>query len=185
MAAVLPAGCGGRPTDASTAGPSASPAAASSASPTPAVISDRQGPSWRGPLGAAVRVEWYDQDSGETHGELVTVVAVKRFPSADDDAPDEFGDGHGPYEWKYGIKVRLTSLDEVTARDPLACRSLQLSDGVRIESGVAGLGDAGGPDPSQVGVSSTGWLTLRVEEGFAPTEVLLPVGSWQATWALD
>ena len=130
-------------------------------------------------------MEWYDQESGETHGELVAVLAVKRLRTPDDDAPEEFGDGHGPYEWKYGVKVRLTSLDEATARNPVACQFLQLSDGVRIESGVAGLGEAGGPDPSRAGESSTGWLTVRTEQGFAPTEVLLPIGAWQATWSLD
>jgi hypothetical protein len=153
--------------------------------PVAAVISDREGPSWSGRLGDTVRVDWYDQDSGTTHGELVAVLAVRRLSTPGDDAPNESGDGYGPYEWKYGVKVRLTSLDEVTSRVPIACRSLQLSDGLRTENGVAGLGVAGGPDPSRVGKGSTGWLTLRAEQGFVPTEVLLPVGVWQARWTLD
>jgi len=196
MAAAMLAGCGGRaasPASAPTAGLPTSPAAdasppAATESASPAVaaaISDREGPSWSGRLGDTVRVDWYDQASGGAHGELVTVLAVKRVRTPDDDAPNEFGDGYGPYEWKYGVKVRLTSLDEATAQNPVAYQFLQLSDGVRTESGVAGLGAAGGPDPSRAGRSSTGWLTLRAEQGFAPTEVVLPVGAWQATWSLD
>jgi hypothetical protein len=189
-AAAGPAGCGGTATP-SPSPPASSPAAdsasATARAPTrvAATLSDRAGPSWTGRLGDTVRVDWYDQASGRAHGELVAVLAVKRLPSSDDDAPNEFGDDYGPYEWKYGVKVRLTSLDEVTAEDPVAYQFLQLSDGSRTESGVAGLGAAGGPDPSRAGRGSIGWLTLRAEQGFAPTEVVLPVGSWQAVWALD
>lgn len=194
-AAAALAGCGGQaastppsPPATSPAGPAAagSPGATASAAPrVTATVSDREGPSWTGRLGDTVRVNWYDQASGEAHGELVTVLAVKRLRSPEDDAPNEFGDDYGPYEWKYGVKVRLTSLDDVTARAPVAYQFLQLSDGMHRESGVAGLGAGGGPDPSRPGKGSTGWLTLRAERGFEPTEVVLPVGSWQATWALD
>ena len=199
-AAALPCGCGGAGTVSSGAAaspsasvPAAEPVVASSAEPAapsagPVVagaVSDREGPSWNGRLGDTVRVDWYDQTSGVSHGELVCVVAVKRLPTADDDAPNEFGDDYGPYEWKYGVKVRLTSLDEVTARTPVAYQFLALSDGSHTETGVSGLGPPTGPDPSRVGRASTGWLTVRAEQGFAPTAVLLPVGAWRARWALD
>jgi hypothetical protein len=149
------------------------------------VISDRYGPSWRGELGETVQIDWYDQTTGQALSEQVAVLAVKRLPNPDDDAgPDEFGDAYGPYEWKYGIKVRLTSLDERTARQPTAYQFLQLGDGPDSEDGVAGLGRPGGPDPSRPGESSVGWLYQWAERGFTPTRVTLPVGSWRATWSL-
>ena len=111
---------------------------------------------------------------------------MKRLPNPDDDGgPDEFGDGYGPYEWKYGIKVRLTSLDGRAPAGRVAYQFLQLSDGRDSEDGVSGLGRPGGPDPSQPGRSSVGWLYQWAEQGFTPTRVTLPVGPWRATWSLD
>ena len=99
---------------------------------------------------------------------------MKRLPNPDDaGGPDEFGDGYGPYEWKYGIKVRLTSLDGRAARQPVAYQFLQLSDGRDSEDGVSGLGRPGGPDPSRPGRSSVGWLHQWAEQGFTPTRVTL------------
>ena len=184
--ALLLTGCGGSgPSD---AGSSAAPAAASrsaSASARPAsVISDRYGPSWSGELGDTVQIDWFDQATGDAVSELVAVLAVKRLPSPDDGSPAEYGGGYGPYEWKYGIKVRLTSLDARSARQPIAYQFLQLRDGRDSEDGVAGLGRPGGPDPSRPGKSSVGWLYQWAEQGFTPTKVTLPVGSWRATWSL-
>ena len=153
----------------------------------PAVtISDRSGPSWSGRLGDAVQVDWFDQTTGTTHSERIAVLAIKRLPDpGGDDVPNEFGDDVGPYEWKYAIKVRLTSLDESTARSPAAYQFLELSDGVHVVDGVAGLGARGGPDPSHVGTGSVGWLSQMAEEGFAPTAVLMPIGAWRAKWSLE
>ena len=190
-AAALLAACGGQtaaPADQASHGPSpAGPSPAAGAAPRPAVIiSDRAGPSWKGRLGETVQIDWYDQRRDETHSEQITVLAVKRLPNPDDDGgPDEFGDGYGPYEWKYGIKVRLTSLDEHSARRPAAYQFLQLSDGRDSEDGVSGLGRPGGPDPSRPGRSSVGWLHQWAEQGFTPTQVTLSVGAWSATWSLD
>lgn len=153
--------------------------------PLPAVVSERDGPSWAGELGQAVRIDWHDPATGDLLSEEVAVLAVRRVANPyDDGGPDEFGDGYGPYEWKYGIKVRLTSLDARAARRPVAYQFLQLSDGRRTEDGVSGLAEARGPDPSQPGKSSVGWLYQWAEQGFRPTEVLLPVGVWQVTWSL-
>jgi len=190
--AVLLAGCSGQAatdTDVSAAArqPSDPPAARSQEAPAvAAVISDRDGPSWSGRLGETVQVDWYDQASGETHGERIAVLAVERLPNpGGSDVPNEFGDDYGAYEWKYGIKVRLTSLSAGTARTPVAYQFLSLSDGSDREDGVAGLGTRGGPDPSHVGESSVGWLYQWAEDGFAPTEVILPIGAWQARWELE
>ena len=106
-AASLLAGCGGR-TAASGAEPPASqrPAVASPPTGSPAAavavptISDRDGPSWRGGLGDTVEIDWYDQARGVTAGERIAVLAVRRVAAPDDS---------GPYDWKYGIKVRLTA----------------------------------------------------------------------------
>ena len=180
-AAALLVGCGGH-----AQAPAAQTPAARAPHPPAAVVSDRDGPSWKGRLGETVRVDWYDQRRGETHSELVAVLAVKRLPNPDDDdGPDEFGDDYGPYEWKYGIKVRLTSLDEQSARRPAAYQFIQLTDGRDSEDGVSGLGRAGGPDPSRPGRSSVGWLYQWAEQGFKPTHVTLPVGARSATWSLD
>ena len=163
--------------------PSADPDAPARHEPA-VIISDRDGPSWSGRLGDTVQVDWYDQTSGQTHSEQIAVLAVKRLPNPDDDGgPSEFGDGYGAYEWKYGIKVRLTSLDASTARTPIAYQFLSLSDGVYSEDGVTGLGSGRGPDPSRVGRSSVGWLYQWADEGFRPTEVLMPIGAWQARWS--
>jgi hypothetical protein len=166
--------------------PSATPNAASRDLPAAAAtISDRGGPSWSGRLGDTVQVDWYDQASDQTHSERVTVLAVRRLPNPEgDNAPNEFGDFIGPYEWKYGIKVRLTSLDRSTARTPIAYQFLQLSDGVYLKDSPFGLGEAGGPDPSRVGKSSVGWLSMLVERGFEPTRVVMPISAWHATWSL-
>jgi hypothetical protein len=159
---------------------------AGSASPrSVAVISEQHGPSWSGELGDTVQIDWYDRHTGETTSERVAILLVKRFPDPEDDGgPDEFGDSVGPYEWKYGIKVRLTSLDERASRQPLAYQLLQLRDGHDSEDGIVGLGLPGGPDPSRRGRSSVGWLYQRAEQGFTPAEVTLPVGAWRATWSL-
>jgi hypothetical protein len=191
-AACLLAGCGSPAATRSASGgdgvqqPSAAPSAKSRDLPiAAATISDRGGPSWRGRLGDTVQVDWYDQTSGETHSERVAVLAVKRLPNPEgDNAPNEFGDFIGPYEWKYGIKVRLTSLDKSTARSPIAYQFLQLSDGVYTKDSPWGLGKAGGPDPSRVGKSSVGWLSMLVEKGFEPTKVVMPISAWHATWSL-
>lgn len=188
-------GCGGQPTN---AGADASPAPSSTRQPSAAAdapaqnepaatISDRDGPSWSGRLGDTVQVDWYDQASGETRSERIAVLAVKRVPNPDDDGgpSSEFGDDYGPYEWKYAIKVRLTSLDAATVRTPIVYQFLSLSDGSDSEDGVAGLGTGRGPDPSRVGKSSVGWLYQWAEEGFIPTEVLMPIGAWRAQWSLD
>jgi hypothetical protein len=190
-AAGLLVGCASQATTSGADAPGATqqPSAASDAqtrSEPVATISDRDGPSWSGRLGDTVQVGWFDQTSGEAHSEQIAVLAVKRLPSpGGDPVPNEFGDGYGPYEWKYAIKVRLTSLDQVTARAPTAYQFLQLSDGSNSVDGVAGIGVARGPDPSHVGTSSVGWLYQWAEEGFTPTEVLMPVGAWQARWPLD
>ncbi len=188
VAALLLAGCGGSAPSAAgspAAPPAAGPSASASASARPAVvISDREGPSWSGELGETVQIDWYDQTTGKAVSEQVAVLEVRRLPSPDDGSPTEYGGGYGPYEWKYGIKVRLTSLDARTARQPLAYQFLQLRDGRDSEDGVAGLGRPGGPDPSRPGRSSVGWLYQWAEQGFTPTQVTLPVGSWRATWSL-
>ncbi len=191
-AAGLLAGCGNPASTRSASGgdgvqqPSAAPSAKSRDLPiAAATISDRGGPSWNGRLGDTVQVDWYDQTSGKTHSERVAVLAVKRLSNPEgDNAPNEFGDFIGPYEWKYGIKVRLTSLDKTTARSPIACQFLQLSDGVYTKDSPAGLGKAGGPDPSRVGKSSVGWLSMLVEKGFEPTKVIMPISASHATWSL-
>ena len=188
----LLAGCGNPASTRSASGgdgvqqPSAAPSAKSRDLPiAAATISDRGGPSWNGRLGDTVQVDWYDQTSGETHSERVAVLAVKRLSNPEgDNAPNEFGDFIGPYEWKYGIKVRLTSLDKSTARSPIAYQFLQLSDGVYIKDSPSGLGKADGPDPSRVSKSSVGWLFMLVEKGFEPTKVVMPISAWQATWSL-
>jgi hypothetical protein len=192
--AALLVGCGGSAQSAAqTPGsetaaslPQASVDARTSAAPRPVVvISDRHGPSWRGVLGDAVQIDWYDQTTGKTTSELVAVLAVRRLPDPDDDGgPDEFGDSYGPYEWKYGIKVRLTSLDSRSAKQPLAYQFLQLSDGRTAVDGVSGLGLPGGPDPDEPGESSAGWLHQRADQGFKPTRVTMQIGAWRATWAL-
>ena len=191
-AAGLLVGCGNPASTRSASGGDAvqQPSAASSAKArdlpvAAATISDRGGPSWSGRLGDTVQVDWYDQTSGETHSERVAVLAVKRLPNPQgDSAPNEFGDFIGPYEWKYGIKVRLTSLDKSTARSPVAYQFLQLSDGTYTKDSPWGLGEAGGPDPSRVGKSSVGWLSMRVERGFEPAKVVMPISAWHATWSL-
>ena len=189
-AVVLLAGCAIRATSSGTQVPSgaqrtsAAPLAQGRGRPA-AVISDRSGPSWSGRLGDTVQVDWYDQTSGKTHSERVAVLAVKRLPNPDgDNTPSESGDSIGPYEWKYGVKVRLTSLDKSTARSPIAYQFLQLSDGTYTTDSPWGIGEAGGPDPSRVGKSSVGWLSMRVERGFAPAKVVMPISAWHATWSL-
>ena len=183
---LLLAGCGesaSSATRSSVARPSSGEGARASA-PRVVVISDRDGPSWRGELGDTVQVDWYDQTTGEPVSERIAVLAVRRLPSPDDGGPDEYGGGYGPYEWKYGLKVRLTSLDARSAHQPLAYQFLQLSDGRMCEDGVSGLGLPGGPDPSHPGRSSVGWLRQWTEQDFTPTQVIMQVGAWRAVWSL-
>jgi hypothetical protein len=104
-----------------------------------ATIADRGGPSWSGELGDTVQIDRNLQNSGDTVSELVAVLQVKRVS-----APQP----SGPYDWRYGIKVRLTSLSKATARVPTAYQFLSLSDGEHVGDGVSGLGTEGGPDPS-------------------------------------
>ncbi|HET6496995.1 MAG TPA: hypothetical protein VFH61_16705 [Thermoleophilia bacterium] len=145
--------------------------------PSPgATIADRGGPSWSGGLGDTVQVDWYVQSSGKTVSEQIAVLRVKRV------APSQPG---GPYDWRYGIKVRLTSLSKLTARVPAAYQFLSLSDGAHIENGISGIGIKGGPDPSRVGTSSVGWLYQNAEKGFEPTEIVLPISAWEARWSLE
>lgn len=176
-------GCAGRSTtqgsgaSGATQQPAAVPASQSRDVPVvAATISARHGPSWDGALGDTVQIDWYDQASGETVSERIAVLAVKRVADPRDGSP---------YEWQYAIKVRLTSLDEGAARSPIAHQFLQLSDGAVSQDGVAGVGAPGGPDPRHVGGSSVGWLHQRAQEGFTPTEVVLPVVAWRASWSLD
>ena len=173
-AAALPAGCAGPQATSGALTPAAE--APSSTAPAPAAtLSDRGGPSWSGGLGDAVQIVWHEAGTGETTVERIAVLAVKRVPAADPG---------GPYDWRYGIKVRLTSLDERAAQAPIAYQFLTLSDGTHTADGVSGLGAKGGPAPTQVGKSSVGWLYQSAEEGFTPTAVVLPVNAWHARWSL-
>ncbi len=169
--AVVLAGCAGPPAASGVLTP-----ALSSAPAPAATLSDRGGPSWSGSLGDTVQIVWHEAGTGETTEERIAVLAVKRVPAIEPD---------GPYGWRYGIKVRLTSLDERAARTPVAYQFLTLSDGTRTEDGVFGLGADGGPDPSRVGRGSVGWLYQSAEEGFTPTAVVLPVNAWRARWSLE
>jgi hypothetical protein len=146
-----------------------------------ATISDRYGPSWSGRLGDTVQIDWTDETGG-TFSERVAVLAVKRLPDRTGDGGDE---GYVAYKRHYAIKVRLTSLDARAARWPAACQLLQLSDGLREEGGVWGLGEEHGPDPSRVGRSSTGWLHQRTQQGFAPTQVVIRLPGSTVKWRLD
>jgi hypothetical protein len=181
-AAALLAGCAGSPAPeapASSASSSSAPSSSALSSSTrapAATLSDRGGPSWSGGLGDTVQIVWHEAGTGETTVERIAVLAVKRVPAVD---------AGGPYGWRYGIKVRLTSLDERAARAPIAYQFLTLSDGTRTEDGVSGLGERGGPDPSRVGRRSVGWLYQSAEEGFTPTAVVLPVNAWRARWSLE
>lgn len=190
-AAGLLVGCGSREAASGTATPDPSsqsqvaPSARLSSSadaqghdvPSPvATIADRGGPSWSGGLGDTVQIDWYVQSSGKTVSEQITVLQVKRV------AASQPG---GPYDWRYGIKVRLTSLSRLTARVPTAYQFLSLSDGAHIEDGVSGIGTKGGPDPSRMGTKSIGWLYQNAEEGFEPTEIVLPISAWEARWSLE
>ena len=76
-------------------------------------------------------------------------------------------------------------LSDQTAQAPAAYQFLTLSDGAHTQDGVAGIGAKGGPDPSHVGRSSVGWRYQTAEEGFKPTEVVLEVSAWKATWSLE
>lgn len=174
-AAGLLIGCAGRSMKQGSGAPGATqqPTAVSAAQSrgvpvVAATISARHGPSWDGALGDTVQIDWHDQASGETVSERVA----------------DPRDG-SPYEWKYAIKVRLTSLDESAARWPIAHQFLQLSDESVSQDGVAGLGAPNGPDSRRVGRNSVGWLHQRAQEDFTPTEVVLPVVAWRASWSLD
>ncbi len=182
-AAVLSA-CGGE----APSSPQATPAARSSATATPAAVpspvttvSDRYGPSWSGRLGDTVQIDWTDETGG-TYSERVAVLGVKRRRDRGGDGGDE---GYVAYKRHYAIKVRLTSLDPRAAHRPQAYQLLQLSDGVREEGGVWGLGGEHGPDPSRVGRSSVGWLHQRAQQGFEPTEVVIHLTGATIRWHLD
>ena len=164
------------------------PAVPSSSSATPAsvpspiaTISDRYGPSWSGRLGDTVQIDWTDETGG-IYSERVAVLAVKRLADRTGDGGDE---GYIAYKRHYAIKVRLTSLDARAARWPSACQLLQLSDGLREEGGVWGLGEEHGPDPSRVGRSSVGWLHQRAQQGFTPTQVVIHLPGSTVKWRLD
>jgi hypothetical protein len=173
-AAGLLVGCGTRAATSGTDTPG--PTDSFSVLPHPvATIADRGGPSWSGELGDTVQIDWYMQSSGETISEQIVVLQVRRVA---DPEPS------GPYDWRHGIKVRLTSLSEQTAQAPAAYQFLTLSDGAHTQDGVAGIGAKGGPDPSRMGRSSAGWLFQTAEEGFKPTMVVLEVSAWKATWSL-
>ncbi len=150
--------------------------------PSPVVtISDRYGPSWTGRLGDTVQIDWTDE-TGDTHSERVAVLAVKRLRDRIGDGGNE---GYVAYKRRYAIKVRLTSLDASAARWPGAYQMLQLSDGVREEGGVWGLGEEHGPDPRHVGRSSVGWLYQRTQQDFVPTEVVVHLTGSTIEWRLD
>ena len=128
-----------------------------------------------------MQIDWTDETGG-TCAERVAVLAVKRLPDRTGDGGNE---GYVAYAREYAIKVRLTSLDARAARWPAAYQLLQLSDGVREEGGVWGVGEDHGPDPSRVGRSSVGWLHQRAQQGFVPTQVVIHVGAWTIKWRLD
>jgi len=168
----------------SSQAPTASPSAAATHAPVPppvATVSDRYGPSWAGRLGDTVQIDWTDETGG-TYSERVAVLAVKRLPDRTGDGGNE---GYVAYKRHYAIKVRLTSLDARAARWPAAYQLLQLSDGVREAGGVWGLGEEHGPDSSQVGKSSVGWLHQRAQQGFAPTQVVIHLPGSTVKWRLD
>ena len=123
-----------------------------------------------------MQIVWHESGTCGTTVERIAVLAVKRVPAVEPD---------GPYGWRCGIKVRLTSLDERAAQAPVAYQFLTLSDATRTEDGVSGLGADGGPDPTRAGRSSIGWLCQSAEEGFTPAEIVLPVKAWRARWSLE
>lgn len=177
--------CGGETPSSPQAGAVVPSAAATRSSPrsTPspvATISDRYGPSWSGRIGDTVQIDWMDE-SGGAYSERVAVLAVKRLRDRGGDGGNE---GYIAYRRHYAIKVRLTSLDARAARWPAAHQLLQLSDGVSEEGGVWGLGEDGGPDPSQVGRSSVGWLHQRAQQGFVPTQVVIHLPGATVKWRL-
>ena len=121
-------------------------------------------------------------ETGGTYSERIAVLRVKRLRDRGGDGGDE---GYVAYQRHYAIKVRLTSLDQRAARRPQAYQLLQLSDGVREEGGVWGLGEPHGPDPSQVGKSSVGWLHQRAQQGFEPKSVVISLPGATIRWRLD
>jgi hypothetical protein len=183
LAAGLLSGCGddvSSSTQAAVASPSAARTHAAVPDPV-ATISDRYGPSWTGRLGDTVQIDWAGE-TGATSSERIAVLAVKRLADRTGDGGNE---GYVAYKRHYAIKVRLTSLDARAARRPAAYQLLQLSDGSSEEGGVWGLGEKHGPDPSQVGRSSVGWLHQRAQQGFAPTQVVIQLPGATITWRLD
>ena len=172
--------CGGG-TGSSGPAPAASPAATHDVPSSVPTVSDRSGPSWSGGLGDTVQIDWTDETGGAS-SERIAVLAVKRLADRGGDGGNE---GYVAYAQHYAIKVRLTSLDARAARWPQAWQLLQLSDGVREEGGVWGLGEEHGPDSSQVGRSSVGWLHQRAQQGFAPTQVVIHLTGSSIRWRLD
>ena len=59
-----------------------------------------------------------------------------------------------------------------------------MSDGTYTKDSPWGIREARGPDPSRVGTSSVGWLSMLVEKGFEPINVVKPIGAWRATWSV-
>lgn len=185
-ASGLLAACGGETPSSAPAAAGSPPVTAEQASPRPvpspvATVSDRYGPSWTGRLGDTVQIDWTG-DAGGVCSERIAVLAVKRLADRTGDGGDE---GYVAYKRHYAIKVRLTSLDARAARWPAAYQLLQLSDGVREEGGVWGLGDAHGPDPSRVGRSSVGWLHQRAQQDFTPTALVIHLPGATVRWRLD
>jgi len=128
-----------------------------------------------------VQIDW-TSETGGTSSERIAVLAVKRLRDRGGDGGNE---GYVAYERHYSIKVRLTSLDARSARWPQAYQLLQLSDGVREEGGLWGLGEKHGPDPSHVGRSSAGWLHQRAQRGFEPTQVVIHLPGSTIAWRLE
>ena len=154
--------------------------------PPAATISDRDGPSWSGRLGDTVQVDWYDQTSGKTLSERIAVLSVRRLPNpGGTTSPTSSVTPTAPTSGSTASRCALPAWLQRTARTPIAYQFLSLSDGSYSEDGVAGLGSRRGPDPSRVGKSSVGWLYQWTDDGFRPTEVLMPIGAWQARWSLD
>jgi hypothetical protein len=180
-------GCGAGADQTPTSAGEPGPASSDAGFPT---ISDRAGPSWRGHLGDTVRIDWHGQTGDTVTSELVTVLDVKLVATSDGAGPRGSGSTVSAakasgYDWRYAITVKLESLDERAARRPIAYQFLMLSDGRVTQDGIGGLAGKGGPNPSTPGRSSTGVLSQWTEEGFRPTEVVLPVGIWQASWSLS
>lgn len=142
--------------------------------------SDRYGPSWGGPLGDTVQIDWTDETGGAC-SERITVLAVTHL------ADRGGNEGYVAYKRHYAIKVLLTSLGARVARWPQAYQLLKLSEGVREEGGIWGLGTARtGPEPrsrSSVGGSIAGAAGLRAEGGRDQEPALRP--KVRLAWSME